>query len=148
MRIASLLLALILLPSAAFADVFAVDPAPAPPPPPVEQTAKPSMTPALIATGVSVAIAAATVATYWKFHSSAENQHARNVFFTDPEWADRWVEDQNNVTAWRDRTIAMVALTAISGGVTGYMWSRRERAPTVNVTPMSGGVRVSLARAF
>ena len=140
MRIASLLLALVLLPSAAFADDFVVQP-----PPPAE---KPSMTPALIATGVSAVLLAATAATYWKFHSATENQHSRVVFFDDPSWSDRWVDDQNNVTAWRDRSIAMFAITAISSGVTGFMWSRRERAPTVNVTPMSGGMRVSLARAF
>lgn len=140
MRLASPLLVLALLASTARADDFAP-----PPPPPPE---KPSMKPALIATSVSVVLVGLSAGAYYKFHESTQHLHTRIIPLSDPQALEKATEDQRNTAAWRDRLIGMVVITVVSSGVTGYMWSRREQAPTINVTPMNGGMRVSLARSF
>jgi hypothetical protein len=139
MRLVRIGLALALLsslPSTASADSFLADPPPRAP--------KPSMTPALISTGVTALTFGVLAYSYYRFHT----QSAGNILWSDPDAFKKHEEAHRELTAWRDRTIGLAVGAAVSASITGYLWSARERVRSVNITPMSGGMRVSFAQSF
>jgi len=102
------------------------------------------MKPALVATGVTALTFGVLAYSYFRFHTA----NAGNILWSDPDAFKKHEEAHRELNGWRDRTIGLTVAAAVSAGITGYLWSARERVRSVNVTPMSGGMRVSFARSF
>lgn len=154
MRNSAVALILLLAAGGHRSTAFADEPAPAPTHDFTRKTEfapKPSMTPALIATGITGAIVAAAAFSYVKFHGATADRQHDNVL--DPMLIDNhYIERQEKIVAaqdrWRTRTIALTVGTLIAGGVTGYLWSRRDSPRRIAVTPTTNGAEISFARSF
>lgn len=158
MRNTAVLLILVVLAAGGLrSTAFADEPTPPPPAPPAPAlefapshafAPKPSMTPALIATGVSAMIVAAAVGSYVKFHQAATVRNRGGGAIIDNHFIERRDREVAEQVKWKNRTIGLVIATAVSGGFTGYMWSRRDGYRRVSVTPTGTGAEVSFSRSF
>jgi hypothetical protein len=108
-------------------------------PPPTVTTTRPSLIPAIAATGVSVAGIATAIIGYLKAQDRAEYA----TFAVTP---DVYTRDQHAVTGWNAVMITGVGVGVVGAAAAGYLWSRYSRSSHVEVAPSpDGGAVMSLS---
>lgn len=128
--------------------------APLPPPPTVEQ---PSLTPPIIATGVTAALLAASLGSMWKFRGALEDRNEVSSHIVDEEQRRNFHDASQRADAWKSRALLFGGATLASVVVTSLLWSRvdmarePQRRPTrFSIAPTSSndGAVVSLDGGF
>jgi hypothetical protein len=104
-----------------------------------------SRLPAYIGTSVTAAFLLTSVVSYFGYQSALKERR-------DKVGAQRedWYQAADNAERWRNIGLYSVGATIIAGGITGYLWTRTERAPQhfrVTADP-DGGASAWLSGSF
>jgi hypothetical protein len=102
-----------------------------------------SRVPALIATGVTGALAVGVAISYMKYDKYG-NRTASGAA------ADDLAHDQatGKLELWNRRMLQLAGATVISGAVTAFLWGRSQTRESFSVQPSRGGATLSFGRAF
>jgi len=103
-----------------------------------------SKVPAYIGTGVTAAFLLTSVVSYFEYQSALKERR-------DKVGAQRedWYAAADSAERWRTIGIFSVGATIIAGGITGYLWTRTEKAPQhFHVTADPDGASAWLSGSF
>lgn len=145
------------------APAWADETSPPPPPaelaplPPAPTAEQPSLTPPIIATGVTAALLAASLGSMWKFRGALEDRNEVAFHIVDDEQRHKFRDAAQRVDMWKSRALLFGGATLASVVVTSLLWSRVDMAreqphrPTrFSIAPTSSndGAVVSLDGGF
>ena len=100
---------------------------------------RPSKVPAIVATSVTVALGAGALVTFLEARSTMDG--ASSTAIDMAEYNDI-VDDARR---WQHISWGLGAAAGVGAIVSGYLWYRTTRAPTLEITPTASGAAVSLS---
>jgi tetratricopeptide (TPR) repeat protein len=115
---------------------------PAVPVPAVPAAAPPSKVPAIVVTGVAVGLGVGALATFVKARSVMKGAGSMEI---DMNEYDEIIDDARR---WQHISWGLAGAAGIGAIVSGYLWYRSTRSPSLEVTPATGGATVSVSGSF
>jgi hypothetical protein len=105
-----------------------------------------SRLPALIATGVTSALAIGLVASYVQYDKYSSRRFDQSI--ATLELLEERQRNLAHVETWNHRMFAFAGAVVVSGGVTAFLWGRSQTRESFSVQPAKGGGAVSYGRSF